>query len=92
MKTTFGAAESRKVVFTFQKSTEAGWLEKKLIIKLLLKITKLGITETELPLPKIGINYRITATETEVLKLPRPITTPKCWLPCPPLIFSSTQS
>ena len=47
------------------------------------KMTELGITETELPLPKISINYRITATE--VLKLPRPITAPKCWLPCPPL-------
>ena len=29
--------------------------------------------------------YRIAETETEVLKLPRLITEPTCWLPCPPL-------
>ena len=59
---------------------------KKLIIKLLLKITELGITETELPRPLAADFYRITATETEVLKLPRPIIAPKCWLPRPPLV------
>ena len=31
--------------------------------------------------------YRITETETEVLKLTRPITEPTCWLPCPPLVL-----
>ena len=43
------------------------------------------ITATELLRLLAADFYQITATKTKVLKLPRPITAPKCWLPLPPL-------